>query len=102
MTEFPAILLAATPVAIKFVIDGLIAIRPNLAPWAKVLGSYAVSLAFVVGYGFVALAAAGGMGPVVLDYALTALLLAAVTSKVVHPLVEATRAIARITDEPIV
>jgi len=86
---FPYALLAATSFAIKFLIDAFEDVLPK---WAKIVMSLVISGGFVAVYRIDALAATMSRDPCIGGYVLTALLLAGVTSKVVHPLVDAVRA----------
>jgi len=85
---FPIMLVAASAFATKYIIDAI----PKKPPgWLKNLLSLAISIGFVVAYKIDVLAAQMDVEPSLAGYVLTGLLLAGVTSKVVHPLVDAVR-----------
>ena len=85
----PAEIVAMVAVAIKFVIDAFE--KVGLPAWAKVLMSVVLAGGFAVGAKLDLVAIAAGVDPSPAGYAMTAIMLAALASKVVHPAVEVAR-----------
>lgn len=93
---FPVLLLTTTMFVTKFIIDAFEGV--SLPRWGKIALSLAISGGFVGAYRIDVLASQLDRDPSIGGYAVTALILAAVTSKLVHPVVDALRANGRETD----
>ena len=89
--QVPSWLMLAAAVLVKFVVDAV----PDKAPsWVKVALSVAVSWGITRASCVDLFSQVSGADPSELGYAITGLVVAAMASKAVHPVVEAFRALA--------
>lgn len=91
---FDPVVLAMAAAGVTYVVDMLGAV-PS---WVKVIASYVVSTCFVFGAGADVVAQAAGNEPGIMSSLLSGLLLAGVSSKVIHPIKESLR-IGNVKDE---
>lgn len=82
--EFSPVVLAMSAAGVTFIVDML----GEVQSWVKVVASYVVSLGFVCATGEDIVATSSGAEPGVISVLLSALVLAGMASKVVHPLKE--------------